>query len=166
MKKFYLFSMISLMMLFGILPRAQAQTIWDGTADISWYDATQTSFDISTPEQLAGVAQLVNSGTSFQGATLNLTADIWLNANGVNTNNWTPIGGAATPTSEEASSGNSFRGAFNGHGHTIHNLYCDKTNYFHAGLFGCIQNPCTIDSLVMYNPTVKSCGMMGCIAGM
>ena len=166
MKKFYLFSMISLMMLFGILPRAQAQTIWDGTADISWYDATQTSFDISTPEQLAGVAQLVNSGTSFQGATLNLTADIWLNANGVNTNNWTPIGGAATPTSEEASSGNSFRGAFNGHGHAIHNLYCDKTNYFHAGLFGCIQNPCTIDSLVMYNPTVKSCGMMGCIAGM
>ena len=69
MKKFYLFSMISLMMLFGILPRAQAQTIWNGTADISWYDAAQTSFDISTPEQLAGVAQLVNNNMNTDGIT-------------------------------------------------------------------------------------------------
>ena len=153
--------MMCLLTLCGFVPKAQTQTVWDGTADISWYDATQTSFDIYTPEQLAGVAQLVNSGTSFNGMTLNLTADIWLNNTGSTANNWTPIGGSETPTSESASSGNSFRGAFNGHGHGIYNLYCDKTNYFHAGLFGCIQNPCTIDSLVMYNPTVKSCGMMG-----
>ncbi len=158
--------MMCLLTLCGFVPKAQAQTVWDGTADISWYDATQTSFDIYTPEQLAGVAQLVNSGTSFNGMTLNLTADLWLNSNGSTTNNWTPIGGSATPTSEDSGGGNAFRGAFNGHGHGIYNLYCDKTNYFHAGLFGCIQNPCTIDSLVMYNPTVKSCGMMGCIAGM
>ena len=112
------------------------------------------------------MAQLVNSGTSFNGKTLNLTADLWLNSTGDSTNNWVPIGGSATATSEAQSSGNSFRGVFNGHGHTIYNLYCEKTNYFHAGLFGCIQNPCTIDSLVMINPTVKSCGMMGAIAGM
>ena len=166
MKKLYLFSMICLAALFGFVPKAQAQTVWNGTADISWYDASQSTFDISTPEQLAGVAQLVNSGTSFNGMTLNLTADLWLNSTGSTANNWTPIGGSETPTSESASSGNSFQGAFNGHGHGIYNLYCDKTNYFHAGLFGCIQNPCTIDSLVMYNPTVKSCGMMGCLVGM
>ena len=166
MKKLYLFSMICLAALFGFVPKAPAQTVWDGTADISWYDASQSTFDISTPEQLAGVAQLVNSGTSFNGMTLNLTADLWLNSTGSTANNWTPIGGSETPTSESASSGNSFQGAFNGHGHGIYNLYCDKTNYFHAGLFGCIQNPCTIDSLVMYNPTVKSCGMMGCLVGM
>ena len=165
MKKALLLMLTLLTLGFAAAP-VSAQTVLDGTADISWYDASQTSFDISTPEQLAGVAQLVNSGTSFNGMTLNLTADIWLNSTGDSTNNWVPIGGSATATSEAQSSGNSFRGVFNGHGHTIYNMYCEKINYFHAGLFGCIQNPCTIDSLVLINPTVKSCGMMGAIAGM
>lgn len=143
----------------------QAQTIWDGTADISWYDASQNTFDISTPEQLAGVAQLVNSGTTtFEGKTLNMTTDIWLNSTGDSTNNWVPIGGGS-PSSESTGTGNAFRGAFNGHGHTIYNLYCDKGNTFHGGLIGCVQSPCTIDSLVMINPVVKSRGMMGAIAG-
>ncbi len=143
-----------------------AQTVWDGTTDISWYDDGQTSFDISTPEQLAGVAQLVNSGTSFNGKTLNLTADIWLNSTGDSTNNWIPIGGSATASGEDQSAGNAFQGVFNAHGHSIYNLYCEKQNYFHAGLFGCIKNPCTIDSLVMVNPVLKSKGMMGAITGM
>jgi len=143
----------------------QAQTIWDGTADISWYDASQNTFDISTPEQLAGVAQLVNSGTTtFEGKTLNMTTDIWLNSTGDSTNNWVPIGGGS-PSSESTGTGNAFRGAFNGQGHTIYNLYCDKGNTFHGGLIGCVQSPCTIDSLVMINPVVKSRGMMGAIAG-
>ena len=166
MKKTLLLLLTILTLDFCATP-VSAQTVWDGTADISWYDATQTSYDISTPEQLAGVASLVNAGTtSFNGKTLNLTADLWLNSTGDSTNNWVPIGGSATATGEEQSSGNAFKGNFNGHGHTIYNLYCDKTNYFHAGLFGCIQNPCTIDSLVLVDPTVKSCGMMGAIAGM
>ena len=158
--------MLTLLTLGFAAQRVSAQTVWDGTADISWYDATQTSFDISTPEQLAGVASLVNSGSSFQGMTLNLTADIWLNSTGDSTNNWVPIGGSATATGEDQSAGNAFQGVFNGHGHTIYNLYCEKQNYFHAGLFGCIKNPCTIDSLVMINPVLKSKGMMGAIAGM
>ena len=158
--------MLTLLTLGFVAAPVSAQTVWDGTADITWYDASQTSFDISTPEQLAGVASLVNTGTSFQGVTLNLTADIWLNSTGDSTNNWTPIGGNATATSEDQYAGNAFQGVFNGHGHSIYNLYCEKTNYFHAGLFGCIKNPCTIDSLVMVNPIVKSCGMMGAIAGM
>ena len=166
MKKVLLL-MLTLMTLGFAAAPVSAQTIWDGTADISWYDASETSFDISTPEQLAGVAQLVNSGaTTFNGITLNLTADLWLNADNDSTNNWTPIGGSATATGEEQSSGNAFRGVFNAHGHLIYNLYCEKSSYFHAGLFGCIQNPCTIDSLVMVNPVVKSQGMMGAITGM
>ena len=169
MKKIYLFTAALLATVLGLLSPAQrllAQTVWNGTADISWYDASQTSFDISTPEQLAGVAQLVNNNTtSFNGMTLNLTADIWLNSTGDSTNNWVPIGGSATATSESPNSGNTFRGAFNGHGHAIYNLYCDKSGYFHAGLFGGIQYPCTIDSLVVMNPVLKSRGMMGAIAG-
>jgi hypothetical protein len=164
MKKALSILLTILMTLAGFVSRAQAQTIWDGTADISWYDASQSSFDISTPEQLAGVAQLVNTGTSFDGKTLNLTTDIWLNYTGDSTNNWTPIGGGS-PTSESPETGNSFQGAFNGHGHTIYNLYCEKSNSFHGGLFSRIQYPCTIDSLVMVNPVVKARGMMGAIAG-
>ena len=164
MNKLFTISMLCISALFCLHPRVLAQTVWDGTADISWYDATQTSFDISTPEQLAGVAQLVNSGTSFQGVALNLTADIWLNSTGDSTNNWTPIGGGS-PTGESPSDGYAFKGNFNGHGHSIYNLYCDKGSTFHAGLFCALENPCTIDSLVMVKPVLKSRGMMGCIAG-
>ncbi len=168
MRHFYLFAtaLLAFALSFLMPAQVQAQTVWDGSIDLTWYDADQNSFDISTPGQLAGVAQLVNGGiASFSGKTLNLTDDIWLNYTGDSTNHWTPIGGGATPTGESTSSGNSFKGTFNGHGHTIYNLYCEKINYFHAGLFGCIENPCTIDSLVMINPILKSCGMMGSIAG-
>ncbi len=168
MKKLYLLTALLLALTLGFLMPAQqlqAQTIWDGTADISWYDDSQTSFDISTPEQLAGVAQLVNNGTTtFQGKTLNMTNDLWLNSTGDSTNNWVPIGGGS-PTNESPDVGYAFQGSFNGHGHSIYNMYCDKSNSFHGGLFCAIKNPCTIDSLVMVNPVVKSRGMMGAIAG-
>ena len=164
MKRFYLLAVMCLVTLMGFTPTLQAQTVWDGTADITWYDASQTSFDISTPEQLAGLAQLVNGGNSFNGKTLNLTADIWLNNTGDSTNNWVPIGGGS-PTGESPTTGNAFKGNFNGHGYAIYNLYCDKGSTFHAGLFCALENPCTIDSLVMVNPVLKSRGMMGCVAG-
>ncbi len=165
MKRFFLFAVMGLAILSGFAPKLQAQTIWNGTADVSWYDATQASFDIYTPEQLAGVAQLVNNGTTtFSGVTLNLAGDLWLNSTGDSTNNWVPIGGGS-PTGESPSTGNAFKGNFNGHGHTIYNLYCDKGSTFHAGLFCALENPCTIDSLVLVNPVLKSRGMMGCIAG-
>ena len=165
MKRFFLFAVMGFAILFGFVPKLQSQTVWDGTADVTWYDATQTSFDIYTPEQLAGVAQLVNNGTTtFNGVTLNLTSDLWLNSTGDSTNNWVPIGGGS-PTSESPTTGNAFKGNFNGHGHTIYNLYCDKGSTFHAGLFCALENPCTIDSLVLVNPVLKSRGMMGCVAG-
>jgi len=164
MKRFYIIAMMCLVTVMGLNPTMQAQTVWDGTTDISWYDASQTSFDISTPEQLAGLAALVNTGTSFNGKTLNLVNDIWLNADNDSTNNWVPIGGGS-PTAESPSTGNAFKGHFNGHGYAIYNLYCDKGNTFHAGLFCALENPCAIDSLVMVNPVLKSRGMMGCIAG-
>ncbi len=163
MKK--LLFVLGLMSLLCLTMEIQAQNIWNGTADISWYDASQTSFNITTPEQLAGVAQLVNNGTTtFNGKTLNLMNNIWLNATGDSTNNWVPIGGGS-PTSQSPSTGNSFQGQFNGHGHSIYNLYCDKGNTYHAGLFCSIKYPCTIDSLAMINPVLKSKGMMGAIAG-
>ncbi|MBO4488371.1 MAG: fibronectin type III domain-containing protein [Bacteroidales bacterium] len=161
-------SLLFLVWMAWLLPCAQAQNVWNGTSDISWYNSAQTSFDISTPEQLAGVAQLMaNQVTNFNGVTLNLTANIWLNQTGDSTRNWIPIGGDATATSEDqhASSAYAFAGHFNGHGHVIYNMYCEKANYYQAGLFGCVQYPCTIDSLVMVNPVVKARGMSGSLIG-
>jgi len=167
MKKLFLL-MLTLLTLGFAAQRVSAQTVWDGTADISWYDASQTSFDISTPEQLAGVAALMTAQTTnFSGKTLNLTADIWLNADNDSTNNWIPIGGYASASSEDtySTSAYAFAGTFKGNGHYIYNLYCDKSNYYQAGLFGCVQYPCTIDSLVMVNPIVKARGMSGSLIG-
>ena len=39
-----------------------APTIWDGTADISWYDPNAQTYTLTTAEQLAGLAKLVNEG--------------------------------------------------------------------------------------------------------
>ncbi|MBP5663334.1 MAG: hypothetical protein J6X16_03585, partial [Bacteroidales bacterium] len=122
MKKFYFFVLMCLIAMASLCTQVQAQTIWDGTADVSWYDASETNFYISTPEELAGVAQLVNNHTTtFSGKTINLTDDIWLNAEQDSTNNWIPIGGDASATGEDTHSETSysFQGHFNGHGHSI-----------------------------------------------
>ena len=38
---------------------------WAKTADTSWYNDNDTSFTISSGEQLAGLASLVNDGNDF-----------------------------------------------------------------------------------------------------
>ena len=53
--------------------------IWNGKADTSWYTGKKTSYDISTPEELAGLSKLVNSGKSMEGVIINLTADLVMN---------------------------------------------------------------------------------------
>ena len=50
-----------------------------GAVDLSWYNGTDTEFTITTPAQLAGVAELANSNTTdFTGKTIRLGADISL----------------------------------------------------------------------------------------
>ena len=57
---------VALVMLFTALPAVPAQAAssakaWDGkTIDVSWYNKTDTEFYISTPEQLMGLAAIVN----------------------------------------------------------------------------------------------------------
>ncbi len=54
-------------------------TRWDGAVDLSWYNGADTEFTITTPAQLAGLAELVNSNTAdFAGKTIRLGADISL----------------------------------------------------------------------------------------
>ncbi len=119
------------------------KTCWDGTSiDTDWYNDKDTSFDISEPEELAGLAQLVNSGKTFEGKTINLTKDIDLGAK----HNWTQIGCKPGKSASDIT----FKGAFNGQNHKIINLYIDGSNKFYLGLFGCIDGA-TIKNMILEN---------------
>ena len=117
----------------------RGQSVWNGTADVSWYNEGQIT--ITTAEQLAGLAELVNEGKNFDEKTIKLGADIILNENSENykdwenqapQNVWVPIG--------KDSDDQSFCGTFDGNGYTIKGLYCKgekgENNY---GLFGMIS---------------------------
>jgi len=95
-------------------------TAW--TADTSWYTGTEKTYTLNTAGELAGLAQLVNAGTSFKGITVKLGADIDLHNIA-----WTPIG-------KNVNNNTKFQGAFDGEGHTVYNLKVagDKG----VGLFG------------------------------
>ena len=100
---------------------ANVVDVWDGTADTSWYVEGTTAYDITTPEQLAGLASLVNGGNSFSGVTFTLKNDLYLNDISKITNytsdwkgqKWTAIGKDGFP----------FAGTFDGDGHTIYGAY-------------------------------------------
>lgn len=85
---------------------------WDGTADTSWYDAgnPKTSYEITTAEQLAGLAKIENeTNNNFKGVTFTLKNDLDLAGHP-----WTPIG-----TDDYYSY---FAGTFDGGYHVIRNL--------------------------------------------
>lgn len=121
-----------------IIPAMATSSIdtWDGTIATSFAGGTGTESDpylISTAEQLAYIAQIVNSDSSVNykyaktyGKFYKLTADLDLS-----NKEWTPIG-------LYSSVGNSycFMGTFNGNGHTIKNMSITKTNNPYIGLFG------------------------------
>ena len=141
---------------------SKEQHIWDGTEDTSWYyrehkvitqrvgneDKKIAVFDISTPEELAGLGKLVRSGNTMENTIINLTADVKLNDTSdfadwdkkAPANNWTPIGEIKLDTPYIASwldlgaDKTSFSGVFNGNGHSIEGMYCMHKNF--AGLFG------------------------------
>ena len=80
---------------------------WDGTSNIDWYSPSESSFTLSNETQLAGLAQIVNSGTdNFAGKTIVIDADMDLNGTA---QQWTPIGTVQNP----------FSGQLYGNGHTI-----------------------------------------------
>ena len=161
MKKLLLSLLFALVALTGL----QAQTIWNGTADTSWYDATSTNFEISTAEQLAGLAELVNNGNDFSGKTILLTADIVLNdtsdwenwENSAPKNSWSSIG------SDSGNSSNPFSGTFDGQGHTVSGIYINSENDY-QGLFG--YNEGTIKNIGVTESYIKGDYCVGGVCGL
>lgn len=97
---------------------------------------------ISTKAELKAFRDSVNSGNTYEGKTITLTADIDLEGN--ESSQWTPIG----------TSSNAFKGTFEGGGHTITGLYINSTRN-DQGLFGWVES----------GGTVKNLGVGGTVTG-
>ena len=118
---------------------------WGDYADTSWYTDHESNneYHITTAEQLAGLAKLVNTDpgtTNFAGKTFYLESDLDLYGH-----EWISIGtgrGGAYPEY-------SFCGVFDGQGHVISNLYSHESyikgadeshNLLRNALFGNVYN--------------------------
>ena len=95
---------------------------WSDYADISWYNASETNFEISTAEQLAGLAKLTKAGNKMIGKNFKLMQNIDIQAH-----LWDPIG---------YNNNNPFSGNFDGNNKTISNLQINRANGDWLGLFG------------------------------
>ena len=114
-----------------------AGATWLGNADTSWYDANATEFVISTPEQLAGLAEIINGGTDFT-ATIKLGGNIDLSGA-----EWTPIGIA-----------DYFSGTFDGAGYTISGLTISGEE--EAAFFGYIGPDATVKNVNFANADIEA----------
>ena len=124
---------------------------WDGTADTSWYTSAPdaSEYHISTAEQLAGLAQLVNDKTasvSFEGKTIYLDNDLDLSGC-----QWTPIGNGGN-------FGRYFAGTFDGQYHKITNLHHHSTGdeLIRNGLFGVVSDGGTLKNLLVIDADIAS----------
>lgn len=128
----------------------------NGNYSISWYNKSQMEFAISSNKDLAGLAYLVNSGEDdFEEKTIYIASDIDLSGK-----KWTPIGFEKE----------SFRGNFNGMGHSIKGIYIGGTTILdanHYGFFGKvvgnIENT-SFEGIVNVNMSQEFC-YVGGIAG-
>ena len=132
---------------------------WNGTVGVV-PDAVNGVIEISTAEQLAAVAQYVNTYESenefsYAGVTIKLVIDIDLN-----NLDWTPIG-----SMEEYPGGSGFSGIFDGSGHTIYNLKVSVTGEEAAGLFGGINSGSEVKNLTIKNVNITSNRWAGGIVG-
>ena len=150
MKKKLLSLLLALCLVMALVPMtafAEGTSVdnWDGSADTSWYvgHETDTEYHITTAEQLAGLAQLVNTDpgtTNFAGKTFYLENDLDLSGH-----EWISIGTVLGGDCPEYS----FCGVFDGQGHVISNLYSHESyiegadeshNLLRNALFGSIYN--------------------------
>ena len=100
---------------------AETADEWNGTVDTAWYleDTTATEYKLTTAEEFAGFAALINGtsnaraavDTTFAGKTVYLESNVDLS--GIN---WTPI---SDPMGDVY---NSFAGTFDGQGYSMYNL--------------------------------------------
>ncbi len=121
-------------------------TNWIEIADTNWYNGNDTEFTLTTAEQLAGLAALVNGGNKFAGKTIYLGANIDLAGL-----YWTPIG----------NSSDYFSGNFDGNNFTVSNLSINESAKSHQALFGNIKGSSESSYPFVSNLTLTNVNVVG-----
>ena len=120
--------------------------------DLGYTIESNGSYTVYNADGLLNVAELVNGGKS----DINITLDTDIDLTG---KNWTPIG---------TDYDNSYKGTFDGGGHTITGLTF-TTNDKYAGLFGWLNKAGTVKNVVMEGVQITSNqiygGSIGGVAG-
>ena len=106
------------------------------------------SYTVTSADGLMHVADLVNGGKT----DINITLDKNIDLTG---KGWTPIG---------TSFDNSYKGTFDGGGHTITGLTVTTNDQF-VGLFGYLNRAGTVKNVVMEGVLITSNHMFGCTGG-
>ena len=151
-KKMMVAVLLSLSMVVSFVPMnvfaVEAVDIWDGTADTSWYvgHEVDSEYHITTAEQLAGLAQLVNGNILFKDKTIYLDNDLDLSGH-----QWISIGNGSNFSQY-------FGGTFDGQYHKIMNLYHHYTgeDLTRNGLFGVISSGGIVKNLMVTNADIVS----------
>ena len=116
--------------------------------DLGYTIESNGSYTVYNADGLMNIAELVNGGKTDINITL--TADIDLTGK-----DWTPIG---------TSFDNSYKGTFDGGGHTITGLAVTTNDQF-VGLFGYLNRAGTVKNVVMEGIQITSNHMFGCTGG-
>ena len=120
--------------------------------DLGYTIESNGSYTVTSADGLMNVAELVNGGKS----DINITLDTDIDLTG---KDWTPIG---------TDYDNSYKGTFDGGGHTITGLTF-TTNDKYAGLFGWLNKAGTVKNVVMEGVQITSNqiygGSIGGVAG-
>ena len=103
------------------------------------YDSNTNTYTVYNADGLMNIAELVNGGKS----DINITLDTDIDLTG---KDWTPIG---------TDYDNSYKGTFDGGGHTITGLTF-TTNDEYAGLFGWLNRAGTVKNVVMEGVQITS----------
>ena len=120
--------------------------------DLGYTIESNGSYTVTSADGLMNIAELVNGGKS----DINITLDTYIDLTG---KDWTPIG---------TNYDNSYKGTFDGGGHTITGLTF-TTNDKYAGLFGWLNKAGTVKNVVMEGVQITSNqiygGSIGGVAG-
>ncbi|MCE4121954.1 fimbrillin family protein [Prevotella copri] len=116
--------------------------------DLGYTIESDGSYTVTSADGLMNVAELVNGGKT----DINITLDKNIDLTG---KGWTPIG---------TSFDNSYKGTFDGGGHTITGLAVTTNDQF-VGLFGYLNRAGTVKNVVMEGVLITSNHMFGCTGG-
>ena len=116
--------------------------------DLGYTIESNGSYTVTSADGLMNVAELVNGGKT----DINITLDKNIDMTG---KGWTPIG---------TSFDNSYKGTFDGGGHTITGLTVTTNDQF-VGLFGYLNRAGMVKNVVMEGIQITSNHMFGCTGG-